>query len=220
MPKQYRKKQGLRRKRMVRRRRGYKTINIVGKSLTPIAQRFITRMKYAETVTTGVAGLYTFNLNSIFDPNATGVGHQPYAHDTFQSMYNRYRVISCSYRVIASQAATIQLVAIPGNESIAYSTAAEYKENPRCKYVTQSPNGNVVPLSGKVYIPSLTGRTKTQYMSDDRYQAVFGASPQEAAVLSIGVFNSSDTGAIASVPLNVELIYTVECFDVKNLAQS
>lgn len=218
------KKVAQRRKRMVKRiskrSRGYKTISIVGKSLNPIPQRYICKMKYAETVSTNVVGLYTFNLNSIFDPNQTGTGHQPYAHDTLQSLYNRYRVISCSYRVICNRNdATTQLIALPANEIISYTTASEYKENPRGRYVTQSPGGNVVPLSGKVYLPSLVGRTKTQYMSDDRFQAAFGNSPAELAMLNLGAFSASDVPA-SGVALNVELVYTVECFDVKNLAQS
>lgn len=200
-------------------RRGYKT-NSNLKSLNPISQRYICKMKYAETVTSGLSGVVQFSLNSIFDPNQTGVGHQPYGHDTLQTMYNRYRVISCSYRVVANRNTdTLQVVALPSNEPITYTTAAEYKENPRCRYKTQAPNGEVQHVAGKVYIPSLTGRTKSQYMADDRYQAQFGASPLEAAVLNIGAFTGSD--AIASnVPFNVELVYTVECFDVKHLAQS
>lgn len=213
------KKIALRRKRMVRRKRGYKTNNNLG-SLNPIAQRYICKMKYAQTVTTGLSGVWQLSLNSIYDPDSTGGGHQPYGHDTFSTIYNRYRVISCSYRIIANRNSdTLQVVAMPSNEPVVYTTASEYKENPRTRYVTQSPNAEVKPISGKVYLPSVVGRTKAQYMADDRYQALFGANPQEAVVLNIGAFTGSDSIA-SNVPFNVELVYTVECFDVKNLAQS
>lgn len=213
------KKAWKKRSKNVRRRRGYKT-NSNLKSLNPISQRYICKMKYAETITTGLSGVLQMSLNSIFDPNSTGVGHQPYGHDTLATLYNRYRVISCSYRIIANRNTdTLQVVAMPANEPVVYTTAAEYKENPRTRYATQAPNAEVKPISGKVYIPSLVGRTKAQYMADDRFQAQFGASPSEAAILNVGAFTGSD--AIASnVPFNVELVYTVECFDVKNLAQS
>lgn len=203
-----------------KRRGGYKAISTVGKSLNPIAQRYICKMKYAETVATDGNGRFVFNLNSIYDPNRTGGGHQPYGHDTFQTMYNRYRVISCSYRIIAPKNdATLQLAVQPANEVLTPATAAEVKENPRSRYVTQSPGGQVVSCSGKVYIPSLVGRTKAQYMADDRYQAVFGTDPAELAVLNIITTSGGDVPLPAN-PLNVELVYTVECFDIKHLAQS
>jgi len=201
------------------KRRGYKT-NSNLRSLNPIAQRYICKMKYAETVATDAAGLYSFNLNSIFDPNRTGVGHQPYGHDTFQTMYNRYRVISCSYRVFAPRNdQTIQVAVQPANEVLAPTTVAEMKENPRSRYITQSPGGQVVALSGKVFIPSLVGRTTAQYMADDRYQAIFGASPAELAVLNMLVGTGADS-PLGNSALNVELVYTVEVFDIKHLAQS
>ena len=201
------------------KKRGYRTNNNL-KSLNPIAQRYICKMKYAETVSTDGNGRYVFNLNSIYDPNRTSGGHQPYGHDTFATMYNRYRVISCSYRVIAPKNdATLQIACLPANEVLAVTTAAEAKENPRSRYATQSPGGQVVPVSGKVYIPSLVGRTKSQYMADDRYQAVFGTDPAELAVLNVITTSGGDI-PLAANPINIELVYTVECFDIKHLAQS
>lgn len=74
---------------------------VVNSALQPIPQRYITKMKYSEQVSTDAAGRYMFNLNSIFDPNRTGTltGHQPYGFDTLATLYNRYRVISCGYRI-------------------------------------------------------------------------------------------------------------------------
>lgn len=201
------------------RKRSYATNNNL-KSLNPIAQRYICKMKYAQTVSSDGFGRYAFNLNSIYDPDRTGGGHQPYGHDTFETMYNRYRVISCSYRILAPKNdATLQLAVQPANEVLAPTTAAEMKENPRSRYITQSPGGQVVPLSGKVYIPSLVGRTKSQYMSDDRYQAQFGVNPAELAILNLIATSGADVAVVGN-PLHVELVYTVEVFDIKHLAQS
>lgn len=207
-------------RKMINRKRMARPRVVVNRALHPIPQRFITKMKYSEILTTDSNGQFRLNLNSIFDPNRSGIGHQPYGHDTFATMYNRYRVISCSYRVIANKNNdTLQVCALPANEPILYLTGAEYKENPRCRYKTQAPGGEVQHVAGKQYIPSLTGRTKAQYMADDRYQAIFGASPLELAVLNIGVFTGSDAPA-ATVPVNIELVYVVELFDAKLLAQS
>jgi hypothetical protein len=200
-------------------RKGFKTNNNL-RSLNPIAQRYICKMKYAETVATDANGRFAFNLNSIFDPNRTGVGHQPYGHDTLQTLYNRYRVISTTYRVIVPRNdQVIQAAVIPSNEVLSFTTVAEMKENPRSRYICQQPGGQVIALAGKVYLPSLTGRTKNQYMAEANYQAEFGASPFELMPLNIQVCTGADV-PLSNTAVVVELVYTVECFDIKNLAQS
>lgn len=211
-------------KRPIRRRnfkkRGYKTINVAGRSLNPVPQRTIVKMKYAESVTTNAVGEYIFNLNSIFDPNRTGIGHQPYGHDTFNSLYNRYRVIACSYRVQCPNASqNIQFGVVPTNEVWPFSGIDELKEHPRSRYATQMFSGPAVSISGKVYLPSLVGRTKAQYMADDRYQAQFGTSPAELGILQILVSNQLGSNLMSNA-VNIILEYTVECFDVKTLNQS
>lgn len=201
------------------RRKGRKTVN-VNRALQPIPQRYICKMKYAEDVQTdGLTGMYRFNLNSIFDPNRTGTGHQPYAFDTLASLYNRYRVIACGWRITAPSITAIrQLGTIAANEALSFATFAELKENPRAKYVTQMSGGNAIVVSGKSYLPSLVGRTKAQYMADDRYQADTTTSPAELAILNVLV--GSSLGVPIASDLNVLLEYTVEFFDVKPLAQS
>lgn len=199
---------------------------LVNKALKPFAQRYITKMKYAEAISISSGGpqVYRWNLNSVFDPNRSGTGHQPYGHDTLASVYNRYRVISCSYVISGVDTAGryISICAIPGNEevTIATLTNSEIRENPRCKYITQAPNANLKMLTGKVYLPSLTGRTKSQYMSDDRYQANVGSSPAELMILNVFSQDLADGLNVINTSLNVTLEYTVEWFDPKQLAQS
>jgi len=161
-------------RRRAARKGGRQALTTVNRSLQPIASRYICKMKYSEVVTSSASGNYTFNLNSIFDPNRTGVGHQPYGHDTMLTLYNRYRVISCGWRiqgVVASAASPVVIGTFPANEVVAFTTMSELKENPRAKWVVVSPGAAAVYLTGKTYLPSLVGRTKAQYMADDRYQA-------------------------------------------------
>lgn len=213
---------GARRRPAMRRKRGhYGTNDIVGKTLNPVPQRSIVKMKYSESVITGTDGLFTFNLNSVFDPNRTGVGHQPYGHDTFATLYNRYRVIAAGWRIqclVPSAGSAVNVGCMPANEVLLFTTVSELRENPRARYITQSPGGGAMTLSGKSYIPSLVGRTKSQYMSDDRYQAQVGTNPQELAILNIITTGNTDLPIQATIQVVLE--YTVEWFDVKHLNQS
>lgn len=211
----------VRRKKFLRR----KPRVLVNRALHPIPQRFITKMKYSEQFTTdSTTGAYRFNLNSIFDPNQSGVGHQPYGFDTLATLYNRYRVISCGWRIQvnwqANQNAQPVLVgAIPANEVLTFSTLSELRENPRAKYINQNYGAETMVLKGKSYLPSLVGRNKAQYMADDRYQAVMTTSPNELAILNVMTGpNGLDTPGAAT--LQIVLEYTVEFFDIKHLAQS
>ncbi len=55
-------------------------------------------LRYSTTISlvglTGVASPYLFRCNSIFDPDFTGIGHQPYGHDTYAAIYRHYNVRS------------------------------------------------------------------------------------------------------------------------------
>lgn len=183
-------------------------------------------MKYSTNITTNaVTGQYVFNLNSLFDPDRTGIGHQPYGFDNLALLYNRYRVISCGWRIVnpagGFQGPSTMIAALPNNDiSIVYTDAGEMVENPRTKYIIQNPGGPVTVLKGKSYLPTLVGRTKAQYMADDHYQAIVTTSPIEAALLYVQSFSPS-TGAVApGAPIQVVLEYTVEFFDVKHVVQS
>lgn len=195
---------------------------IVNRALSPIPQRYITKMKYSEQVTTDATGQYRLNLNSIYDPNRTGIGHQPYGFDTLATMYNRYRVIACGYRIQVNwtsnnTAQPVLMGAIPANEELTFLSLSELRENPRAKYISQNYGAPTVTLSGKTYIPSLVGRNKAQYMADDRYQAQVTGSPSELAILNIVTGpNGSDSPAAATIQVLLE--YTVEFFDIKHLA--
>lgn len=211
------KRKMIQRKRMARHPRV-----VVNRALHPIPQRFITKMKYSEILSTDGNGQYRMNLNSIFDPNRTGTGHQPYAFDTLATLYNRYRVISCGYRISTynnTSGAPVNLGAIPSNEELSFFSFSELRENPRAKYISQSFGGGTVYLSGKTYIPSLVGRTKSQYMSDDRYQAQVNGSPNELAILNI-VTVPTGTDIPGATSFQILMEYTVEFFDIKHLVQS
>ena len=86
-------------KRKSTRRRRYKKKYQVSYPMgTPggIRQRFI-KMRYVERLglqsTTGALATYVFRATSLFDPNFTGTGHQPFMFDSMASFYNRYVVI-------------------------------------------------------------------------------------------------------------------------------
>lgn len=224
MPKQTRKISRRRTTRKVRRgmgSRGQKT-TLVNTALRPIPSRFITKLKYSQTfsVSGSLTTPYQFNLNSIFDPDRTGTGTQPYGYDQLAGLYNRYRVVSCSYVVSGYNATSpIRVAAFPSNNTTVVGTVSEAIMQPRCKFIHQNPGANQKVLKGKVYIPALMGRNKSQYMADDDYQAQIAANPNELAILSVYSAGTLD-GPVSGTSLTIVLTYVVELFDVSQLPAS
>lgn len=105
--KPYRKKP--RRKRRTRRMRRSKPIVLSG---FPRSQ--LVKMRYVDQIDIGASILgsiqnYSMRANSIFDPDFSGIGHQPMAHDQWQQVYD-------NYIVIGSKITVSQLTPPPGSE--------------------------------------------------------------------------------------------------------
>lgn len=219
-PRTARKKQW---KRKPRSKGGYRTW--VNRSLNPIPQRSIVKHKYATSVNTVAgSGLYYINLNSMYDPDRSGIGHQPYGRDTFASLYNQYRVIGCKYTVeVSSNSATILVGTYVGNEPFTYVAVGgdfnELKENPRARFITQCPGGQIKKIHGYANCASILGRTRAQYMADEQTAAQVNNNPSENCVLTIATATTAgvpQTGA--SVMLMLE--YICEWFDPTSLVPS
>lgn len=223
-----RRKGAPRRRRFPRKRAAGRSAltTVVTRGLTPLPSRYITKMKYSATLTPSTSGLqsglYQINMNSLYDPDRTGGGHQPYGFDQIGNLYNKYRVISCGYRIQRAMLDTgnpVMIGALPSNDvNRNFYTFSELRENPRAKYVTQNSGASVQTLSGKVYLPTLLGRTRAQYMADDQYASIITTSPQEAAILYILTSDANDVPANYSFQILLE--FTVEWFDFKHLIQS
>lgn len=195
---------------------------VVNKSLQPISQRYICKMKWAADLTTDNSGRMSLNLNSVYKPDRGSNTRQPYGYDTLERLYNRYRVISCGWRVNTPNiTSVIQVGSLPANGIVALPEGfSQLKESPRAKYVVQYPGGTMATLRGKTYLPSLFGRTKAQYMADDRYQAQVTTDPAEFGILNLLAADGAGNPITTGVILNIILEFTVEFFDQQPLARS
>ena len=63
----------------------------------PFPAKMVCRLRYYDQISldpsTGVTIHHLFRANGINDPDQSGVGHQPYGHDTYASIYNHNRVL-------------------------------------------------------------------------------------------------------------------------------
>ncbi len=72
----------------------------------PVPKALVVHLKYVQggvsSSSNNVIGEYIsqgFNTNSIYDPNGTGIGHQPRFHDQWANIYRKYYVRRCTITV-------------------------------------------------------------------------------------------------------------------------
>lgn len=72
--------------------------------------------------------LHQFSLNSLFDPDQTGVGHQPRTYDEWSAFYKSYRVNGCKLELDISESTadsiTAYIWASPSGGNVSMTTGA------------------------------------------------------------------------------------------------
>lgn len=163
-------------------------------------------------------------MNNLYDPDRTGIGHQPLGFDEYKAMgYTKYRVFRCDYEVdMISNTSTcpVRLACVAQNatqstfldEAIWETNAAR-----NTKVINLSTGG--CRFKGSVRIPGLIGMTNEQYRTSPTTAGLVSGPPTEVATLAI----LADTIG-GSVPCNimahVRLKYYAELFDPSNLGLS
>lgn len=223
-----RKRSVVRRRRFRRRRnfKGRKTARIGRRGTTisnmsggtPLPQKYLVKMKYVEEIglvaAASVPGVWVFRLNSIFDPDFTGTGHQPFGRDQLVDFYHRYRVFRVDMVLIITAQFTSQIsvtpfrAAGPAPPTIPHEAA----EIPHTSYGVYSLGGPKLVIRRRFNLPYLLGMTSAQYKADDQTFALQGGGPPTEVRLQISGIAASATDA-TSISVNVFLWYYVEEFE-------
>jgi len=189
----------------------------------PLAQRLRTTLVYNTTVArTGLAFYdYIFRLNSLFDPDLTGAGHQPKGFDQLAALYQRYRVFKARFRVIfapTTASMPVHCVCVPTNSSTSYTDASDAIEAPYSKNELAVIYYNK-KLTGSVDLAVLNGKSHAAYASDDTTQALISTNPSE--VLNLHVFTeAADASTAVTLYFAITIHYDVEFSDPVQLGQS
>jgi hypothetical protein len=198
--------------------------------------RMVTKLRYVDnfnlTGAAGVVGANVFRFNSCFDPDLTGVGHQPMYFDQFAGAvgtgpYGRYRVISAKATVSFMQTSPPAIAAtnvgpiVVGLQTSA--TSGLYATN--LSGLCEASNSTWTQLGDKAGGNNVKSLTATYYprrdlgvsQDDDTVSAAYNGNPSQVFHL---IPWKIDTIGAAAVTALVEIIYTVEFFDRNEVAQS
>lgn len=173
------------------------------------------RLRYHElipkatfTMTTGSAYDYIFRLNSLYDPNYSGVGHQPLLRDQISALYRYLRVYAVKYSILITTDVTDGGPGIIGTVRPSFQTAVgdfdEERERIYGKkwYCSPYQKGSV---SGYISMHKVLGVEKKDYMTDDLYQAAVGGTPSREVYLHI---QGQPADAASNAKCNVDVMLT------------
>lgn len=162
-------------------------------------------------VNASTSASYLFSGNSCFDPDTSGVGHQPLYFDQFSQLYSRYRVHK-SEIVFELLNSTIQ-----SHCTITPTTDGNWPTNVR--NALEANYTASIPISSSIFkvIKERSISTKKIWgmqsiTQDDLYQALCTASPARQWYWKIWG-ESFDGVTNVSIRVNIRIIYEVEFFD-------
>jgi len=178
-----------------------------------------------------VLALQEFRVNSLFDFDLTGVGHQPTPFDQMANFYNRFRVLTGRFRLRSLCTSTDPVVApaeygLVITQSSGLLVAATYEDIVCSRWnsgLGKVGNDNRVaaPLSGpaSIWWSGVTYYGK-KYLVEDDFSHTYNGNPTIGPILT--AYASSTDGATdpAALTLELDATFTAECFDPKMLFMS
>lgn len=168
---------------------------------------------YSLSYTNPTVSNYAFRLNSIYDPDYTNIGKQPYMRDQFAALYGRYCVTGAKVKayITTNTSAIDSIVTMRANTST--STIADLQlEIERGAYRTVVTNERPGRLNGYYSIAKVWGTSKNKVLTDDLFSAQVGANPNNAVYLQVA-FESMDQSTSASIQVQLQVTYYVKFYD-------
>lgn len=180
----------------------------------------------------GTGGIWgteqVFRLNSIYDPDYTGSGHQPYGYDQMALLYKQYKVIGAMIEIDFMNPDQDGLLCgaciVMPQDSFSTTSAARdtLNEKPMCYTVNLNDSGKQ-RYKIKQYFPmhTLLGVTKEQFRVHlgVPYTAIFGTNPQDSPRLAVNVASIANA-TNAACTCRTTITYYTQVYERIALAQS
>lgn len=196
----------------------------------PMPPRLNAKLRYTagfKTITTGIwASGLTWSLNDLYDPDVSGVGHQPMGYDQMCNFYNNWRVTGVKYSITfhSTSADGMKCIVFPRRQGATYGsvtieTLQEQAFARKMKVIaTDTPTSNGV-FKGYLPLSSVFGVTREKYRVDDVYEGSVGSSPASTAVIDC-MAQFKDNSSSQTVYVSVDLLYYVTFFNPRYMPQS
>lgn len=185
----------------------------------------ITKMRYCDqiqmTSTLGAMTGYVFAANSVFDPDVSGVGHQPMFRDNFAAIYDQYVVIGSkiTVRMTNVTANNTCVFGINGDDDSAGSaTLATKMEQNNSQWIQLGPTGSGSDTHTITCTFEPTRDFGVDAKNDGASQTAVGSSPTELWCYQVWMAASGANTVTAQ--FTVEIDYTVKFSELQTPVQN
>lgn len=201
------------------------TFNIPLGSIVP--DRLRTKLRYTQlnsvTSTSGAIVQQLFRGNSLFDPDVTGVGHQPQGFDQYMTLYQRYIVKGCAIRVHincnTSGANYIFTVRPSADVNDTSANITVDMEKPFAKWAMGTQGTQARKIKSYYSTGKIEGATSSKVMINDTFSGDGSSSPLSQWYWFISCCNA-DQSTTTNFNIYSELVYYCEFYDRKTLTTS
>lgn len=228
MPRRYagkRKRFIILKRRRKRRRRGKNLI----RTRAPLPTKFATKMRYNQSVVlsptaASTPALHVFRANSLYDPDYTGIGHQPRGFDQLMALYDHFVVVGAKITVTFigqnnNNSNFICGISLAADNPI-LGSRNDYMEYPNTSHaiVTNTAATTGKRTISKVFSNKFLGRSKP--LSDSQLKGSAAGNPEELAYFH--VWAAKNDGAVADPTVECEIVidYLAVLIEPKNPSQS
>lgn len=189
------------------------------------------KLRYIEennlNVTT-IPEYYTYSANGLFDPNITGVGHQPMGYDQLTSMYNRYIVMGGKIEIDFWSQSLDQLYGVYVGVKLDDDTSfiqdcATLQESSNVRYKWMSMQGDNSQSRKKVvmyFSPKKMAKVKNIFDNRGNLGAAVGANPTEQYYWHIWAGTTNDNTDLNAIYYRARITYIVQFDERKDVASS
>lgn len=170
----------------------------------------------------GSGASYFFRLNSVYDPDATGVGTTATGYSTWSALYLNYKVHKVTVRVqgtvsglSAGSFANVVLAPV-ANQAVIPANKQTWKMIPGAKLRTVANNSvggrNMFSFVANYDNAKVARLTKGQYSNDMDWSGLIGSNPARMNYVFVAV-DGVYTSSVTVLAFNVQITYLVEWFN-------
>ncbi len=158
---------------------------------------------YRTLTCTGSQAEYVYRLNSVFDPDQTGVGGQPDGFDQLKTLYGRYRVVAVDVEVEAiGQSANGLLAIAPSDTAGGFLSAEEVGAMRYGKTASFSSTERAVCKS-RYHIGELLGYSDDSVLGNTNLEAAINANPAFQQYLIVACEGGTSTTQTQNVYVRI-----------------